>query len=97
MRDARIDQVICAIEARYPGTIVVTRPCPDPDVRDIECMVDVLNAPKDPPNAVEFFALERADRVFGDDPIPFLVGAYSPEDSRRYFAADLQRSRAARP
>jgi hypothetical protein len=96
MSDPRIDAVAAAIEARFPGVTVVRRRCPDPSAYDIECMLDVLNAPKDPPLMVEDYAWEFAFGLYGDEPTPFLVGSYSPEDSAKYFAEELAAALAAR-
>ena len=81
MSDPRIDLVAAAIEKRFPGTKVVRRRCPDPSAYDIECILDVLDAPIDPPLVVADFALTYAFEVFGDDPVPIFVHACGPDES----------------
>lgn len=85
MRDPRIDQVVEAIRREFPGTTVVTARCPDPDARDIECMVYALNAPQELTRRVAQFGLARAYQLWGDEPVPILVDAIDPAQSSLFF------------
>lgn len=92
MSDPRIDLLSAEIERRFLGTSVVRRRCPDPNAHDIDCILDVLNVRESPPRSVEEFAYTRAFELFGDEPVPVFVRAWSPEESAmrpRYVGASV--------
>ena len=96
MKDPRTAKFMKELARRLPGTKLVTRPMPDaPDSGEV--MIEVLNAPTYPIDAVERIARPLIWKLWGDDPWPVYVHGVSPEDTLRYHAADLARARRARP
>lgn len=81
MIDARTASVIAAISVRYPGITIEVRPNPAPDMPTMPDFIMVLGVPPSLLREVDAFALQTAFEVFGDDPLPFLVGAFDPEQS----------------
>ena len=94
-KDPRIVQLIAAIEARFPETTVITIPTPDAGIFD-ECTLKVLNAPEDPPLVVERFSFTIEEQLWGDDPIPVMVGSVSPENTAKHYCEHLREELAAR-
>jgi hypothetical protein len=89
VRDPRIDQIADAIEAKYPGTLVVISRCPAPDEPDIDWMLDVLNLPVERNLEMVGFAIESGDRLFPGEFHPFLVGGVTPEWAAQEYAKYL--------
>lgn len=97
MRDLRTDSVIAAILARYPGTRVEVRPNPAPGMPTIPDHIVVLDVPDANVVEVRGFALDIAFAAFGDDPLPFLIGAVDVEQSARYYPARPVAPQLAQP
>ena len=96
MKDPRIAKLIRALLKRFPGTSVVTGPMPDePDSG--ETWIHLLNAPDDPPTIVEDFAWSVKEKLWGDEPHPALVSGVNREDTAKYYADRLPKTRSRRP
>jgi len=96
MRDRRIDQIADAIEARFPGTLVVISRCPAPDEPDIDWMLDVLDLPIEKHREMTKFCIELGDRLFPGEYHPFLVGGVTPEWTALHYSKYLH-GEPARP
>jgi hypothetical protein len=83
--DPRTASVVAAIAARFPGTTVEIHDNPAPDMPTMPNFICVLDVPASQTREVEDFGLEVAFAVFGDDPLPFLVGAFDPAQSAQEF------------
>ena len=81
----RLAEFIRTVEARIPGILVEVRPHSSEDDPEITNFVFLLHVPVDRLRAVEDEVLDLAAAAFPDGPIPFLLSAVSPENSRRYF------------
>ncbi len=85
MIDPRTASVVAAIAARFPGTRVEIRDNPAPGMPTMPDYICVLDVPTSQLREVEDFGLEVAFAVFGDEPLPFLVGAFDPQQSAQEF------------
>jgi hypothetical protein len=95
MKDPRTAKFLKALARRLPGTTLVTRPmCDQPGSGEI--MVEVLNAPTEPIDAVERVARPLIWKLWGDDPWPVYVHGVSPENTLKHYAEDLARAKRAR-
>ncbi len=97
MRDPRTESVIAAISARYPDTRIEVRPNPDPDTASMPDFIVVLDVPPSRIREVEDFGLDVAFAAYGDEPLPFLLGAVDPERSARYFPARAVEGQVSEP
>jgi len=95
MIDPRTASVIAAISARFPGVTVEIHPNPAPGMPTMPDEICVLDVPRSQQHEVQKFGLEVAFTVFGDDPLPFLVGAYDPEQSAQEFRRSALEGRVA--
>jgi hypothetical protein len=93
MSDPRIPKLIAALKRRFPETTIMTCPIPDPGIYD-ECWIRLLNAPTQPAGIVHVVAGELIEEIWGDDPVPVLVGGVSPENTAKYYAHHLPKPRA---
>jgi len=96
MKDPRIAKLIKALLKRFPGTSVVTGPMPD-EPHSGETLIQLLNAPVDPPRLVHDFAWSVKMELWGDDPHPALVSPVSREQTAKYYADHLSKTRSRRP
>jgi hypothetical protein len=86
MTDPRMNAVLAAVTARFPGTRIEVRPNPDPaTATGMPDFAFILDVPPERGYEVSKFALEVAFAVFGDEPIPFLVGTVDPVQSAQCF------------
>lgn len=95
MKDPRVAKLIRALELRFPGTTVVTRPMMDQPGSG-ELRVSVLNAPMTPVTTVDDFANPLIDELWGDDPVPVFVSPVSPQNTRKYYAEHVRKARRTR-
>ncbi len=95
MKDPRIAKLIKALLKRFPGTSVITGPMPD-DPHSGETRIKLLNAPDDPPEIVREFAWTVIDDLWGDEPLPALVSAVNRENTAKYYADRLPKTRSQR-
>src|SRR5690348_6271438 len=94
MSDPKISRLIAALQRRFPGTTIITLPIPDAGIYD-ECWIKVLTAPTTPVGVVHSVANELINELWGDDPVPVLVGGVSPESTAKYYAEHLPKARVA--
>lgn len=95
MKDPRIAKLMKALLTRFPGTTLITGPMPDSPGSG-ETLIKVLNAPDRPPLVVSDFAWTVIDELWGDEPIPVLVGGVNRENTAKYYAHRLPKSRPSR-
>ena len=96
MKDPRIAKLISALSRRFPGTTIVTSPMPDSPGSG-ETMIQVLNAPMDPPSLVDHFAWQVIGKLWRDDWITVCVNPVSPEQSAKYYSQHVPKTRLAPP
>ena len=95
MKDPRIAKLMKAISRRFPGTTLITGPMPDaPDSGEIR--IKVLNAPDEPPRVVKDYAWSVIWELWGDEPWPALVHAVNREDTAKYYAHHLPKTRPSK-
>jgi hypothetical protein len=94
LKDARTLRLMRELSRRFPGTTLVTSPRRDAPGSG-EILVQVLNAPVRPADAVERVARRWIWKLWGDDPWPVYVEGVSPENTLKYHAADLARAQRA--
>lgn len=94
LKDPRTHRLMRELSRRFPGTTLVTRPMADQPGSG-EIMIEVLNAPTQPRDAVQKFAQRWIWKLWGDEPWPAYVHGVSPEDTMKYHAEDLARGRRA--
>ena len=96
MKDPRIAKLMKAISNRFPGTTLITGPMPDAPGSG-ETLIEVLNAPDDPPRVVKDYAMSVIWKLWGDEPWPALVSAVNREDTAKYYAHRLSKTRPSKP
>ena len=96
MKDPRTARLMKQLARRLPGTTLVPRPMRDQPGSG-EIVIEVLNAPMDPIDAVDRIARPLIWELWGDGPHPVYVSAISPENTRMNHADDLARVRRTRP
>ena len=95
MRDPRIAKLMKALRRRFPGTTLITGPMPDaPESGEI--LIEVLNAPDDPPLVVTEYAHTVIWELWGDEPWPALVGGVNREQTAKYYAHRLPKARPSK-
>ena len=95
MKDPRIAKLMKALRQRFPGTTLITGSMPDaPDSGEI--LIQVLNAPDHPPLVVDHFAHTVIWELWGDEPWPALVGGVNREQTAKYYAHHLPKTRTSR-
>jgi hypothetical protein len=95
LKDPRTKTLMKELSRRFPGTTLVTRPMRDAPGSG-EILLQVLNAPTDPPDCVERIARRLIWRLWGDGPHPVYVDGVSAERTAKYRADDLPTPRRAR-
>jgi hypothetical protein len=96
MKDPRTAKLMRELSRRLPGTTLVTSPMRDQPGSG-EIVIEVLNAPMDPIDAVSKVAFPLIWKLWGDEAWPVYVRAVSPENTMKYHADDLARAQRARP
>jgi len=92
LKDPRTKKLMRELSRRFPGTTLVTRRWHDEPTSG-EAIIEVLNAPTDPPECVERFARRLIWKLWGDGPHPVYVDGVSAESTAKYHADDLARAR----
>jgi hypothetical protein len=95
MKDPRIAKLMRALRQRFPETTLITGPMPDAPGSG-ETLIEVLNAPDDPPRAVQNYAFSVIEGLWGDEPWPALVRSVNRENTAKYYAHRLPKARASR-
>jgi hypothetical protein len=96
LKDPRTRRLMRELSRAFPGTTLVTSPMRDQPGSG-EIVIEVLNAPVHPADAVRRVARKWIWKLWGDEPWPAYVRGISPEDTMKYHAADLARAQRARP
>ena len=94
-KDARINKLIAALQARFPGTTIITGPMRDAPYSG-ETHIQLLNAPTEPPTLVSDEGIRLINELWGDDWIDVYVGGVGPESTAKYYSHHLKKPHAAR-
>ncbi len=84
MNDGRLQTIIAAVEARFPGARVEIGLDPWPGTARIPVFTILLDADLDTRRAAQAFALQLGLDAFGREDLPYVVSAVTPETWARY-------------
>jgi hypothetical protein len=96
MRKRRIWRLASAIESRYPGARAVVEQWVCPDDPSICWWIEVLHVRAKDTRAVQDFADDLVDRMYGEEQPPFFVNVLDRRQSREYLASRREKERARR-
>jgi len=86
VRDPRMDSVLRAVQARYPGKRVAVERYESPDDPLIRWWIYVLDVPEDELGPVGLDLVGVARREYGRRPVPFFIGPADPERTEELLA-----------
>lgn len=95
MKDRRVATLMKALRRRFPETTLITGTMADAPGSG-ETLITVLNAPDDPPRVVKDYAWSVIWDLWGDEPWPALVRAVNREQTAKYYAKHLPKTRPSR-
>ena len=84
MDDPRVNTVIAAVEARFPGARVQLAMDPFPLSVRVPNFTILLDAELELRRQVQDFALDLTFELFAGEPVPYFVACVTPETEARY-------------
>lgn len=84
MNDERLQTIIAAVEARFPGARVELGLDPWPGTARIPVFTILLDADVDTRHAAQALALQMGLEAFGREELPYVVSAVTPQTWAEY-------------